>query len=176
MAKKKATKKKVGKKAKFKKKSKTSKRGSALDLGSDPEIKTNLHKFQRKSLRDYLLGREDEKLSNAEKAKRRMALAKKLKRSEQTLKNMYAYGQGLPDQWNKVMDHIFGSRQEDIIEFYKLHPILMEKLSSLSPETRRMYKNVEKMTEEEKSLVNDLIEVGLEKNRAIILGEKILKK
>ena len=172
MAKKKSTKKTVSKKSKPKKKGEALKKGSAHDLDTDPEVRTSLHKFQRKALRDYLLGRDDEKLTNAEKAKRRKLLAKKLDRSEQTLKNMYAYGQGLPDQWNKVMDHIFGTRQEDIIEFYKLHPVLMEKLSSLSPETRRMYKNVEKMTEEEKSLVNDLIEVGLEKNRAINLGEK----
>ena len=50
--------------------------------------------FFRLIIAEYLFGKEGEFLSDKEKAKRRSILAKKLGRSEQTLKAMYRLGQG----------------------------------------------------------------------------------
>lgn len=63
------------------------------------------------------------------------------------------------------MDLIKQTKQKDIIQFYDSHPFIIKKLASLSTEQKLMHKNMSKMTEEELSLVNKLIKVGLEANR-----------
>ena len=119
--------------------------------------------YMMDTMRDYLL---DQSLSRTEKAKRREKLSKHLGKGEGTLKNMYLYGQGHPDSWFITMDFIKQTKQQDIIQFYDSHPFIMKKLSSLSLEQKKMHKNMSKMTDDELSLVNKLIAVGLEANRA----------
>ena len=145
-------------------------------LDSDPEVSTKLHRFMMKTMKDYLLGGNSKKLSTDEKRNRRSSLAKTLDRTEQTLKNMYLYGQGDIQQWFTAMDFILKTNQKDIIDFYKAHPYIMEKLSTLGSAKLKMYKNMEQMTDQELELINDLVEVGLERNRAIKLGERAIKK
>lgn len=143
-------------------------------LRENPEKDTNIEIFMQLMIAEYLVGKEGEILSNEEKAKRRKILAKHLGRTEQTLKNMYLYGQGSLQQFFKAAEFILKISQKEVINFLRAYPYIMSKLDSISEAKRRLYYNMEKMTEEELSLTNDLLEVGLKRNRAMRSGKEEL--
>lgn len=104
--------------------------------------------------------------SREERTERKKRIAEFLGKNFLTVKNMYLYGQGSIDDWFSAMDYISDLRQETIVQLYDSYPYITQKLNSLSPEQLRMHRNIERMTEKELSLVNKLIEVGLEANRS----------
>tara|TARA_Y100000590_G_scaffold430890_1_gene545066 strand:+ start:11984 stop:12409 length:426 start_codon:yes stop_codon:yes gene_type:complete len=118
--------------------------------------------FMMETMREYLQGAE---LSREQRLQRRKKLASHIKKGEGTLKNMYLYGQGHPESWFAVMDFIHSTQQSDVIQLYTSHSYMLEKLSELSVEQKRMHSFAAKMSEQELKLVNDLIEIGLKANR-----------
>jgi len=143
-------------------------------LRENPERDTNIEIFMQLMIAEYLVGKEGEVLSNDEKAKRRKILAKHLGRTEQTLKNMYLYGQGSLQQFFKAAEFILKINQEEVIKFLRAYPYIMNKLDTLSESKKKLYYNMEQMTEEELALTNDLIEFGLQRNKVMREGKKDL--
>ena len=130
--------------------------------------------FFRLVIAEYLFGKEGECLSDKEKVKRRSILAKKLSRSEQTLKAMYRSGQGSFQQFHTALEFILKADPKSIITCFRLSPYSKENLHSLDPIKRSIYKKLEKMTQIELSLIDSLLEVGLAKNRTKQVADRTL--
>lgn len=126
-----------------------------------------LLEYWRLALKGYCL---DPSLRK-EREDRKGKIAVLIGKSKQTVKNMYLYGVGETNVWLKIIDHIKPKvTQKDVIKLYDSFPYIQDQLDKLSPEQVRIYHNINKLSEDELRLVNRLIEVGIEVNKAAEVG------
>lgn len=109
----------------------------------------------------------NEPAARSERTFRKKTLGNLMQVELQSVKNFYNQGQIKSKHVFPVLEAITGVSQEDLLLILDNYSFFKEKIEKLSPEKKRLFSLIARLSSNEIFLLNRLLEAGLEANAAL---------